>query len=581
MSKFIEYDTFQDFIFPPSMSEWLPTDHIVYFVRDAVMELDLSKIYAVYKNGGEGGRPAFSPRMLVAVWIFAHMVGIRSSRRLQRALLENIAFRVLSGNQQPDFWTLNTFRTKHREALGDLLVETVRIARKLELAPMKQAAIDGTRIQANASKHSAMSYDRMVEKEKELQDEIQEYLRECDEADKRDDEKYGPKRSDQLPEDLKETARRLEKIRAAKAALEAEAREKARAEQEQRRQQAEEEGRTFHPRINPDDAKPDPKAQRNFTDPESRILSKRGKDIIQGYNAQAAVDADTQIILAADLGNNASDCPQLLPMLEQVRANTGATPEEVTADAGYFSERNVEEAEKMLPNANVLIPPDRLKHERPRKTDSTPPSSGQEIPAAATDSAQPSSDVKTAAVAAESGSLPGGEEVTSTTVDSTSVSTQDGAGQWVGEASTEGTIAAPAIEQSQASAQAHVNGYPQSSNHAKTQAGDPSTIDPTSQSSAATQTDATTTQPDDSDSKPTRESAAIRMRKKLDTEPGRQRYKQRRCSVEPVFGQIKGARGLRQFLHRGQEKVRHMWRFECAVHNLLKIFRSGKRLVPV
>ena len=219
MSNFKEYDPNQVFIFPPSMAEWLPENHVVKFVLDAVKILDLSKIYETYGGGEAGGRPAYSPLMLTSVWIYAHMIGIRSSRRLERALYESIPFRILSGNQQPDFWTLNTFRTRHREVLGDLLVQTVQIGRKLDLVPMTQAAIDGTRLQANASKHSAMSYGRMQEKEKALQEEIQQYLDACDEADRQDNNKFGQK-GHELPEPLKYPARRLEAIQTAKAALE-------------------------------------------------------------------------------------------------------------------------------------------------------------------------------------------------------------------------------------------------------------------------------------------------------------------------------------------------------------------------
>jgi len=476
MSRFKEYDPDQTFMFAPSMADWLPADHVVKFVMDAVKVLDLTRIYETYEDGDKGGRPAYSPQMLTSVWIYAHMIGIRASRRLERALYESIPFRILSGNQQPDFWTLNNFRTTHREVLGDLLVQTVQIGRDLGLVPMKQTAIDGTRLQANASRHSAMSYGRMEEKAKALQEEIEQYLQACDEADEQDDARFGKRGSYVLPEHLKHPARRLAAIKEAKAALEQQARERAGAEQDQRRAQAERKGRVFHPRLDPEKAVPDAKAQRNFTDPESRIMCKKGKDVIQGYNAQAAVDADTQFIVAADLTNQAADAPHLLSMLEQIESNTGTVPQEITADAGYFSERNVEEAEKRLPNCDVFIPPDRQKR-------------------CAADSQAEAAEVHTE----------------------------------------------------------HDHGPP------------PSGTESAAQSAA-----------DSSEVKP--KSAAVRMREKIGTDHGRQRYKLRRCSVEPVFGQIKGARGFRQFLHRGLEKTRHMWRFECAVHNLLKILASRKKL---
>ena len=542
MSTFIEYDPDQVFLLPPSMADWLPTNHVIHYVRDAVNELDLTAIFNTYKPGGTG-RPAFSPRMLTAVWIYAHMVGIRSSRRLERALHENLAFRVLSGNQQPDFWTLNKFRTTHREALGNLLVQTVRLARKVGLAPMNQVAVDGTRIQANASKHSAMSYDRMLEKEKDLKKEIEEYLSSCDEADRLDNEKFGQKKSAELPAHLKESDKRLKAIRAAKSALEAEARDRARAEQEQRRQQAALEGRPFHPRINPEEAEPSPKAQRNFTDPESRIMAKKGKDVIQGYNGQAAVDAETQIILAADLTNMAADAPHLIPMLDQVVSNTDAKPAEVTADAGYFSERNVAETEYRLPDADVFIPPDRQKHSS--RVTSTEPTST--TPAEVHQGKHKSEGTVAACSPTEGPTPPANIDVLRPPQSGNEVS-PEGDGPPSGDG--------PGIP-----------------HHADNAANDPASSSPTPPRHASPPG------PVNSASNAPHVSAAKRMREKLTTQHGRDRYKLRRCSVEPVFGQIKGARGLRQFQHRGQDKVRHMWRFECAVHNLLKCYTSGKSLV--
>jgi transposase len=553
MSHFIEYDTDQLFLLPPSMADWLPKDHVTKFVGDIVNVLDLSKIYEAYE-GGEEGRPAFSPRMLVAVWIYAHMVGVRSSRRLERALHENIGFRILSGNQQPDFWTLNRFRTKHRRLLGDLIVQTVRIARNVGLTPMKQAAVDGTRIQANASKHSAMSYSKMVEKEKTLEKEIQEYLDACDEADKRDDKKFGKMRSDELPEHLKESARRLTAIRRAKAELETEAVDRARSEQEQRRAQAEKEGRTFRPRTNPDDAKPDPKAQRNFTDPESRIMSKKGKEVIQGYNAQAAVDADTQIILAADLTNTVADSPHLLPMLEQVQSNTGTSPEELTADAGYFSVNNILETEKRMPHTNVLIPPDRQKHGESKKSiGSAPPPPEEAASTSSTDSSE------TESPSQDSSSGPPTES------------------SWTQLSSADDDDASPPTSSTENQAPA-----PDDATHTPPTDSNGTQVSPHNSPAASQINDdaqrSSVVTPAHSNS--VYEMLAARMRQKLNREHGRERYKKRRCSVEPVFGQIKGGRGLRQFLHRGTEKVRDMWRFECAVHNLVKIFTAGMNFVP-
>ena len=444
--RFKTHDPDQLLLLPPSLADWLPKNHLVYFVRDVVNALDLSAFYRAYK--GTKGQPPYPPVMMVAVWVYGYMLGIRSSRRIERALHEDVGFRVLAGNRQPDFWTLNQFRTRHRKAFAALLQQSILMADKAGLVKLRQVAVDGTKIQANASKHSAMSYGRMNDEEARLRDNIERYLDECDETDKQEDDEFGPRRGDELPEHLADDQKRIEAIQKAKNALEEEARERARAAQDERRNKAQEEGRDFHPRSDPEQAVPEPKSQRNFTDPESRIMV-TGKSFVQGYNAQAAVDAETQIIVAADLSNLAADAPHLIPMIEQVEANTGQTPREVSADAGYWSESNLAALDDKLIDA--FIPPDRLKHGDARRQ--KPP----------------------------------------------------------------------------------VGRIPNSA------------------------------------------SRADRMRRRLQTQHGRTRYKMRRCSVEPVFGQTKAARGLRQFLHRGRDKVCDFWRFEGAAHNLLKIFRAGLR----
>ena len=295
MKRFKAYDTHQSYLLPPSPREWLPADHLAYFIDNVVDQLDLCEVFASYE--GTKGQPPYHPQMMVKVWLYGYCVGIRSSRRLERALHEDVGFRMLSGNQQPDYWTLSEFRRRHLGALRGLFLQTVRLAQRAKLVKLGQVAIDGTKLKANASKHKAMSYSRMEKEEKRLREEIRRYFEEVETTDRAEDERYGSKRGDELPEHLKTEKERLDVIRNAMAQLEEEARQKAAAEQQKRQEKANKEGRTYHPRKDPKDAKPAPKAQRNFTDPDSWMMKDADKAFIQGYNAQAAVDVDSQVIV--------------------------------------------------------------------------------------------------------------------------------------------------------------------------------------------------------------------------------------------------------------------------------------------
>jgi hypothetical protein len=337
-------------------------------------------------------------------------------------------------------------------------VQVLKLCQQAGLVKLGHVALDGTKVKANASKHKAMSYERLGETEKRLEAEVQGLLAEAARIDAEEDGKYGKgKRGDELPEELARRESRLGKIREAKAALEEEAREAAKQKQaevkarlRERERQEEERGRKFGGRppqaADPEQAKPEPKAQRNFTDPDSRIMKDGAtKEFVQGYNAQAAVDSQAQVIVAASVTQEANDKKQLVPMLEQVEVMTGSKPEQATADAGYFSGPSV--TDPKLEGINLLVAPDRQKH-------------GEEVPGA--------------------------------------------------------------------------------------------------------------TEPP-----PPEAGLAERMREKLRTVEGRAVYKMRKAVVEPVFGQIKEARGFRKFLLRGLEKVQAEWKLICATHNLLKLFQSG------
>lgn len=445
--KFKEYQPNQLMLLPPCISDWLPEDHPVHYISEVVEDLDLSAIYQNYR--GRRGQPPYEPKMMVKIFIYGVVKGIFSSRKIEKALYEDVGFRILSANQQPDHWTISEFRRRHHKALGELLVQTIQMSDKAGLVKLEHISVDGTKIKANASKHSAMSYGYMKKEEKRLQEEIESILERMEEIDVEEDKKYGNRRGDELPPELATRQKRLAAIKKAKKELEEEAKEKLRKKQAERQEKAKKEGKKYKPRKNIEQALLKDKDQRNFTDPESRIMLNSEKAFIQGYNAQATVDAESQIIVAADLTNEANDKRQLVPQIEQVIQNTGRTPKEMSADTGYYSDDNLEYLRKR--KIEGFIPPEKVTHN-----------------------------------------------------------------QWRTQNAIRGRI-------------------------------------------------------------PKNASKDYLMRRKLRTKRGRERYKLRQTSIEPTYGYIKEELGLRQFLLRGQDKVRSIWRFTCAVHNILKLYRAEMR----
>ena len=438
MSKtFRPYDPEQQLLLPAALQEWLPPDHLAYFISDVADQLDLSAITNRYQGETRGG-PPYHPGMMVKVLLYGYCTGVASSRRIALRLHEDIAFRVLAANNTPDFRTISDFRKDHLAALAELFLQVLALCQQVGLVKLGHVALDGTKVKANASKHKAMSYGRMKEKEEQLAAEVDELLRRAQEVDDEEDRRYGrDKRGDELPEELAFRESRLRKIRGAKAALEAEARAAA--------EQAEAEGRE-HPGV------PGDQAQRNFTDADSRIMPvPGGKDFQQAYNCQAVVDSECQVIVAARATNLPSDRGQAVSMIEQTIGNTGEVPKEVSADAGYYSAKAVDGLSAL--GADPFVAPDKTRH-------------GQAIP------------------------LTPRERI------------------------------------------------------------------------------------------PANLSARDRMRRKLRTKRGRQRYGLRKQTVEPVFGQIKQGRGFRQFLLRSLEKVSREWLLICTGHKLLKLFRFGAGWVP-
>ena len=371
---YLPYNIDQRLLLPLDMRSWLPEGHLALFVSDVVDSLDLSAIRAVDDAKDRRGRAGYHPAMMVKLLVYGYCIGKPSSRKIERATYDEVPFRVLAGDQHPDHDTIAAFRQQHLKALGGMFMQVLRLCQRAGLVKLGHIAIDGTKIRANASKHKAMSYGRMDEAEKKLQNEIDRLLAEAERVDAEEQARFGKTcRGDELPAELARRESRLHKIREAKAALETEAKVKAAAEaaeanaklEERARKEAESGKRSGgKPPVvpDPDQAKPDPKAQRNFTDPESRIMPDGGHkgSFIQGYNAQIAVDAEAQIIVAADVTQDTQDKRQLIPMAEKVIDNVGRLADTTSADAGYFSEHAVQS--HALARTNLLVPPDRLKH---------------------------------------------------------------------------------------------------------------------------------------------------------------------------------------------------------------------------
>ncbi len=308
----------------------------------------------------ERGQPPYHPSMLVTLLLYGYATGIFSSRRLMSRCETDAAFRVIVGEDIPDFRTISDFRKRHRTALADLFVEVLKLCATAGLVKVGRIALDGSKLKANASRHQAMSYDYMLKEEKRLRKEIKALLAQAEEADQAEDQSYGSdRRGDELPEELARRQSRLKKIREAKAVLEAEAREVARAAAAERQQ-------TGKPPSgnDPEQAKPDPKAQYNFTDPESHIMKVSNKGWDQCLNAQVVVN-EHQIIVAADVTDETNDKQQVKPMIEQSQQNAAAAGvtekiKEAMADSGFYSEANVEYMEGK--EIDPYIATERLKH---------------------------------------------------------------------------------------------------------------------------------------------------------------------------------------------------------------------------
>lgn len=494
----------QAYLIPPTPRDWLPDGHLAYFILDVVDALDLSEIEAAIQAKDPRGTRPYDPQMMVALLLYGYCVGTFSSRRMARATYEDIAIRFIVGDQHPHFTTIASFRRDHLKALGKLFVQAVQLCAQAGLVKLGHVSLDGTKIRANASKHKAMSYDRMKKEEQRLQDEIAGLLAKAEATDAEEDARYGEHGDEvDVPEELRRRESRLARIREAKLALEKEARA-ARASRLREQQARCEETAASHPvpavrkssatnarkraaeaeelesREQDDDApedpprgptlplhrpktesngEPKPKAQRNFTDPDSRIMVDGDGAFVQAYNAQAAVDDAHQVIVSIGVSNQPPDTDYLPPVVEQVQATAGGKPAGLTADAGYWSPENAAWCEEQGIDAYISV--SRQRHgvsppgiAPPGPDESPPPASGTPPP-------------------------------------------------------------------------------------------------------------------------PDEKSPKEKMAEKLQTKKGRQMYRKRKFTPEPVFGQIKEARGFRRFLLRGLDAVRDEWALVSATHNMLKLYRAS------
>lgn len=312
---FRAWDVDQAVLFPPSLRDLVPQGHLAHFVRDVVREqLDLSEIYAAYSE--ERGFPPYHPAMMTALLLYGYCRGIRSSRKLEQSCEERVDFMAVTGMAKPDHSRISEFRRRHRAALQGLFAQVVTLCGEAGLVTLGHVAVDGTKIQANASKHAAMSYGRMKKAQRELKAQIKEWFDQSDAADDEEDRRHGKgRRGDELPEWVKSKEERLAKIAQAKKRLE---------------EQAAAEGQD----------EPDEKAQSNFTDPESRIM-RTGEGFVQGYNAQASVDAASHVVVAQSVVDKPTDFDEMVPALDQIQAIAGRQPDELSADAGFVSEANL------------------------------------------------------------------------------------------------------------------------------------------------------------------------------------------------------------------------------------------------
>lgn len=373
--RFRVCDLNQPFLLPPSLQDWLPEGHLARFIADVMDELDLSAIYAQYEREDGRGLSAYHPLMMARLLLYGYCIGVTSSRKIEKATYDDVAFRYLAADQHPDHDTIAAYRQEHLEALAGLFMQALRLCQKAGLVKLGNVAIDGTKIKANASTRRSADYEKLSEREKYWQNLVAELLKKAQQTDEDEDRRFGQEQpAEAMPEELVNAQGRLERIRQAKAELEREAQEELKAieqeyqprrrgrpRKEQQQKQTPQEaiqhkkkGRRWRRAMQK--AK-QPTRQYNFVDPDSRLLKDIGtKSFVQGYNAQAAVDSHAQVIVAAEVTQEVTDRKQLVPLVKSVCATTGQRPEVITADAGYWDTDSLNDV--ALAHIEVLVPPD-------------------------------------------------------------------------------------------------------------------------------------------------------------------------------------------------------------------------------
>jgi len=439
-------DLDQMYLLPPSLQDWLPENHLARFIADVSGHLDLQPIYAVYEEREGRGQAAYDPRMMVRLLLYGYCIGRRSSRQIEKATYDDVAFRYLAADQHPDHDTIAAFRQEHLASLAGLFAQVLRMCREAGLVKLGQMAIDSTKIRAHADRHRTMRYQQLEEAERALDERVRALLQEAAQVDAEEDARYGKEQKPQdLPAELATSQQRLQKIREAKQKLEQQAAERAAAARQERENQGGKHHNNASRKRFEAATRPVRQAnpQYNFTDADSKIMLDSSSDsFVQGYNAQIVVD-EAQVIVAAEVVSQTNDRGQLAPMVKAAQQELGARLPVVVADAGYFSVEGLED--EVLREMEVLVSPEARHSQR--------------------------------------------------------------------------------------------------ESHAEASCG-----------------------------------VAAQMRERLATERGRNLYAKRAGMVEPVFGYIKAIRGLRQFLLRGLERVRHEWRLICLTHNLLKLRRWRQSL---
>ena len=351
-TTFRRYEPDQMLLLAPDLREWVGEGHLAHHVSDLVDSVDLSGFYARYEGDGRRNAP-YEPSMMVKVLIYGYATGVFSSRRIARKLEDDVAFRMLAAGNFPQHRTICEFRRRHLEDFGRLFVEVVRVAREMGLARFGKLSVDGTKVRANASKRKAMSYERMLKEEVRLKGEIAALVAKAGAVDAEEDERYGEDvRGDELPEELQRREKRLQAIREARERLEAAQRAADDARGRKPGQDRNPKGGQPYKR---DYGKPDPKAQSNFTDPESRLMKTSTEGFQQCYNAQTVVDGASQIIVGTHVGAQATDQGRMMGLLDGVKEAFEIEPEVVLADAGYCNEADLVALEERGIDGHVAL----------------------------------------------------------------------------------------------------------------------------------------------------------------------------------------------------------------------------------